>query len=623
MLQKYVRSAALFLAVLLSVGCSSDGVFETPDSIRATTLADIHGSRGHRIDINIGPNNTNPDDAGMTKQAVLELHDPDVSAHTLYLVIETSSISIGRMIDLLEDATEVAIVPDLPENTQPWTRLLLNLGGEDGDPFSGYLRISTPSETAYLSLSGTVTEEKRAWFLREVGKPSKVLDTMPAHVEVNKPPKVPDTTPVRVVEISYYLDPHLTEPIVDTVYVGDTVYTKVVFSKAPPVVIADGAAALPHLSSTLRLSEFQYRIREPGAPLQSGDAKPFRGTNHVFICKYVMRGLDFGGTFHTHAAHGAVSGDALQVQFYEYTGGIPANVGETITAWDPTDFVGQVFTVRIAEVGVFARSQTVPVAGVTVTIASGLRQGEYAVTDRNGRYRFRGGTEDTLHLRAERYRFEPKEVLVHRSRPTALANGFVPNYHGDPQREPGNILIGHVWLEEVRAFLEQVSVVHDLLYTDIGWVIDLGSDVGRGVPVGFYAQGVVASFTTQMIDRSGHSITPLHIITHEIMHAHQHAQVSIDGSGDISDWENTPEGKAFVIAREKDAAGTQVTSFDRSRFYSSNLENAAETVFNYWAIRHRWDGALLPIWGRHQEGKTLREIMPNRYQWCEQWIMKK
>lgn len=212
-MQKDIRAVtALFLAVLLGIGCSSDGVFDNPDSIRVTTLEAIHGMRGHRVDITIGSNNENPDDAGMTKQVVLALHDPEVTDHTLYLVLTTESIGIGRMFDLLAEATKVAIVPNLPENTQPWTRMVLNFGGSGGDSFSGYLRVTAPTETAYLSLRGTVTEERRAWFLQEVSKPPTILDTRPA----------------QVVSIDYYLDADFTEPLTDTVYIGDTVYTKVV-----------------------------------------------------------------------------------------------------------------------------------------------------------------------------------------------------------------------------------------------------------------------------------------------------------------------------------------------------------------------------------------------------------
>ena len=598
MLQKCVRLAALFFVVVLSIGCSSDGVFETPDSIRVTTLTDIHGRRGHRIDIHIGPNNANPADAGMTKQVVLELHDPDVSTHTLYPVIETDSIGIGRMVDLLHKATEITVVPDLPEDTEPLTRMWLTLGGKEGDSFSGYLRVVAPSETAYLSLRGVITKEYKAWFFRTISNPPEVLDTMP----------------VRVVDISYYLNPDFTEPITDTAYVGDTVYTRVEFSKAPPVVVAGDGSALPHLSSTARSGEFQYRVVTPHTPLESGEAKPYQNTDHIFICKYVIRGGDFADTFRSHASHGTVSGAILPVRFFEYTGAIPANVGETITTWNPTDFVGQVYTMRITELRETDRNNSVPLAGVTVTIASGPRQGEHIVTDRNGRYRFLNVPGDTLHLRVERHRFEPKEVIVHRSRPTALANGIVPNYRGDPQRNPGNILIGQIWPEEAREFLEQTLVVHDLLYVDYGSI----SMAGIG---GNYAPGVTAVFASQSVNW-GTPLNVLKIFVHEIMHAHQHAMVSVDGSGSTRDWAtSTPEGRAFVAAREKDVAGAYTTWLDRVPGSASDLENAAVVVEEYWAVEHQWGeiGVVTLAGGSDQ----LQELMPNRYQWCEEWIKKK
>ncbi len=601
MLQTCVRSAALFFVVVLSIlGCSRDGVFETPDSIRVTTLTDIHGRRGHRIDVRIGPNNANPADAGMTKQVVLEIYDPDVSTHTLYPVIETDSIGIGRMVDLLHKATEITVVPDLPEDTEPLTRMWLTLGGKEGDSFSGYLRVVAPSETAYLSLRGVITKEYKAWFFRTISNPPEVLDTMP----------------VRVVDISYYLNPDFTEPITDTAYVGDTVYTRVEFSKAPPVVVAGDGSALPHLSSTARSGAFQYRVVPPHTPLESGEAKPYQNTDHIFICKYVIRGGDFADTFRSHALHGTVSGAPLPVRFFEYTGEIPANVGETITTSDPTDFVGQVYTMRITELRETDRNNSVPLAGVTVTIASGPRQGEHIVTDRNGRYRFLNVPGDTLHLRVERHHFEPKEVIVHRSRPTALANGIVPNYPGDPQRNPGNILIGQVWPEEAREFLERNLVVHDLLYVDFG-------SIPITVASGNYTRGLVAVFASGSINWN-RPIEVLAVFIHELVHAHQDAVAFIHSDGFIHDWVNTPEGRAFVAAKEKDVAGAYTIWFDHVPYYrDSDLENAAETVAVYWTIEHQWEGARTPIWGGHQVGKTLQELIPNRYQWCEEWIKKK
>ena len=80
---------------------------------------------------------------------------------------------------------------------------------------------------------------------------------------------------------------------------------------------------------------------------------------------------------------------------------------------------------------------------------------------------------------------------MHRSRPTILANGDVPNYTRDPQQHPGNILIGHQWPDEVRFILEETLMVHDLLYVE-GGRLPKGTDLG-----GFYSLGVVVIYSYQ------------------------------------------------------------------------------------------------------------------------------
>ena len=88
-----------------------------------------------------------------------------------------------------------------------------------------------------------------------------------------------------------------------------------------------------------------------------------------------------------------------------------------------------------------------PLPNVTVTIVSGPRSGERTITDINGRYLFPDIAGDTLHLLAERHRFEPKEVIVHRHESTTLANGTALDYDSVdcPQEHPGNIALGQRW----------------------------------------------------------------------------------------------------------------------------------------------------------------------------------
>ena len=325
----------------------------------------------------------------MAKQAVLELQDAEVTTATIYLVIKTDSISMGRAIDLLKSATDVAIVPALPEDTEPWTRLVLTFGGAGGDPFAGYLRITAPTETAFISLRGTVAQESKEWFLQEVRKPPKVLDTLPA----------------TVTEISYYRDGTLTMPLTDTALAEETVYTKVVFSKEVPIAFADNGPSQPSIASEMtayaRYSdrfpiEFQYRMRPGNTALQSGEAKSYHGSGSTFICRYDVKRSDYGGLFRTYAGPHTAAGTALQIVLFRHTGQLPANTAETITNWQSDDFVGQVHTIQSSAEKSVRRDAAVPVAGVTVTIVAGHRTGESAVTDKNGRYRFLSVAEDKI-----------------------------------------------------------------------------------------------------------------------------------------------------------------------------------------------------------------------------------
>ena len=120
---------------------------------------------------------------------------------------------------------------------------------------------------------------------------------------------------------------------------------------------------------------------------------------------------------------------------------IPVNQRSVEPIRNPGDFIGRVFAPKPGDRQP-PRSEAQPITGVTVTIASGPRAGESVATNPSGYYRFPNVKGDELHLRVEKEHFEPKEVRVHRSRPTILANGDVPNYTRDPQQHPGNILMG-------------------------------------------------------------------------------------------------------------------------------------------------------------------------------------
>ena len=283
---------------------------------------------------------------------------------------------------------------------------------------------------------------------------------------------------------------------------------------------------------------------------------------------------------------------------------------EPPTKRSPRDFIGRIYAPKPEDWEV--RSDAHPITGVTVTIMSGTRTGENVTTDKNGYYLFPDVRGDELHLRVEKEHFEPKEVIVHRFLPTKLANGAVLNYPEDVQQNPGSILMGQSWPEEVRFLFKETLVVHDLLYVE-GGAPPVGENIG-----GFYSRGVIVIYRRQFAQRQN-SVGKLILFAHEIAHARQHALVSIDGSArGIHDWNNTPEGIAYKEAREKDwneVGKAQLDmGYDRPDFRGNVLtETAAETMAYYWSV-DRWGGR--PNYG------DLRITAPNRFKWAAVWLQK-
>lgn len=584
MLQKCVRSSVLFFALLLSSGCSRDGVLENPDGgITVTTREAIHGRVGHLVEFTIG----NSADR-VTDQVVLRLQDSDVTDSVLFLSLEhtlDTTTSVATLFRVLKQATSVSLVPALPRGVKQRGGVILSFGEKTDPSFLIYLRVVTTTETLYWSVRGTLGADRRDWFL----------------TEVRKPPKAVGVEPLQVVEISYYADENLTQPLTDTVMVNSAVYTKVVYSRDVPIVFADNHRARPRINFLRQSGKPQYRMKPPGTPLQSGDASPYQGSRRVFICKYIIMSIDKGGSFRT-TTYPPADSETLEVAFSQFIGEIPPNTGTTIVDWQLSDFVGQVYAIPFYVEPL--RRLSIPIAGVTVTIVTGPRAGESMVTDVNGRYLFPNVAGTSLHLRTERPFFEPKEVIVYRSQPTALSNGLVPNYWMDPQREPGNILIGQQWPDGVRFIFEETLLPYDLLYVETGV---------EGNFVGLHTPGVAAV-------REG--LQSLSAAAHEIAHAHQYAVVYVDGGGEEARrsplssparWEKSPEGIAFAAARAKDWAevGDDELGIDTRSHYRDKLaENAAEVSAYYWGVDS-------------PRTKNLDQLAPNRYQWAAEWLPKK
>lgn len=610
---KKIRVIAILFLALISIGCSGDGTFERPDVFEVTTPEAVHGQVGYRADVMVAE-----EGEALARQLVLVLQDSDVSGRPIYVVMGYTSgaphstnqntLDAVELIDYLHASVSVDLVPSLPKG-------ITQKGGitYGGNTFLCYLQVTTPSETLYWSVRSS--PETMDGVLTWLATPPKVLDTGPA----------------TVTEISYYSDPDLTIPIVDSVLVGDTIYTKVVFSKDVPIVFADDDRARPVIASSVsrirylaslpyfsehQPKEFQYRIKPPGTSnehLQSGDAKPYQNTRHTFICKYAVPREDMGEVFYTYVGRYESAGSQLRIRFFnhlDHTNELSEHVGETITDWQPNDFVGQVYIPSIEDgISVHFKKR---LPGANVTIVSGVRSGESTITDKNGRYRFLNVNEDELHLRVEKAYFEPKEVIAHRSGPTILSNGATPVHRtgDDPQRVPGNILVGFAWPSEVRLILEEMLVPPDLLYCE-GSVPPQGyQHVG-----GFYHfnEGVVVVYSDGYWLHSEARTDWLSLLStfaHEFTHAHQH-MVTIDSGVGFFRWVDTPEGKAFQAAREKDMAEVGEAWYDYVPLFSTSaLENAAETGAHYWS----------KVIGNEI---TREEHFPNRFKWAEEWLRKK
>ena len=267
------------------------------------------------------------------------------------------------------------------------------------------------------------------------------------------------------------------------------------------------------------------------------------------------------------------------------------------------DFIGQVLAPRHVRSEGNLRRNTDPVQGVTVTIVAGPRAGEQVETDHDGRYTLPELDGDELHLRLEKYEYEPKEVIVHRIRATTLPDRLPLGYNG-PQNQPGTVLIGLEWPRYMRPFLQRMHIVPDLLRMFADVVDD------RGRPSGYYGDGVIAAKDLALV----------RVMTHELCHAHQHAVVSPQGSSTYyaPSWASSLEGKAYQAAREADIEKLGRDTFPgppNSRVHDNLLESAAEVCASWLG------GRISPeqLYSRQE----LRRVVPNRLAWADKWLPKK
>ena len=108
--------------------------------------------------------------------------------------------------------------------------------------------------------------------------------------KVESPTPLADTTPPTVVEVTWYSDWQMTQPLADTstVHPGDTIYTVVVFSEPVTHTVADDETARPALSIVTDDTTVQYKMLPHGVSFRSGEAKPINGGTDDFLCKYTV-----------------------------------------------------------------------------------------------------------------------------------------------------------------------------------------------------------------------------------------------------------------------------------------------------------------------------------------------
>ncbi len=241
------------------------------------------------------------------------------------------------------------------------------------------------------------------------------------------------------------------------------------------------------------------------------------------------------------------------------------------------------------------RSRRCPIADAVVTISGGGEtDGWTGVTDSSGLATFtyypvcwqRSEACRSRRFRAEKAGYEPREV------------GADEPYWG-ADSDPGTrswsrtftrIILGRPWPSDPQ--LDRLR--REVPAIEPHWLVE-----SREVASGRYSKGVIIV----------HSLTFLSTIAHEYCHAHQDWVVDPDSySGGNGVWDRTPEGQAYIAAREADRAAGYKTDWYPSR-PDNQLENAAEVCGLYYF--------------RDPPFPDLRVEAPYQYAWAAEWLTQR
>ena len=236
-------------------------------------------------------------------------------------------------------------------------------------------------------------------------------------------------------------------------------------------------------------------------------------------------------------------------------------------------------------------------AGVRVTIVGGQPHGRTAVTDAAGRFEFADYPFCPLYtaecqsrrFRAEKAGYETREVgasdLFYE-----LSGGL--NARGS-SAEFKRIIMGRAWPPDpqLARMRRELPAMKDIWLVELAWEFTSGS----------YEAGVIAVVSLDLRTT----------IAHEYCHAHQDWAVDPNAYG-LHNWEQSPEGRAFLAAWEADRATGERFILDIDRLNRGPLEAAASVcaVYNY-----TFEGGFETM-----SRQFLRDRLPHLHAWAEEWL---
>ena len=564
----------------------------------------------------------------------------------------------GDPIDTIPDPGDSKEPIDPPTDPEPEPTIAVGsaMQQDDGSITVSGTGTDLPTETTVTVAVGditktTKTDESGNWTVTIPAKKAEQLAAGEVTVSataagatgtgslVIADPEPTDTVAPTVVNVGWYSDNRLSRLVYNNREPGATVYVWVAFSEPVEHIVGDGANARPALSLVIGGQATRLRVLPHNAgnrAFVSGTCKPFDGSTDTFVCVYTIPTGSVGMVeLQVGTETADMAGNAADESYHTATFIVeapepprPEPIGPIMDVVpplktlvpavmqerqppvsNPGDFVGQVRTLYSTSNRLVNSTQ--PLAAVSVTITAGAHSGEQVTTDEGGYYHFLNVNTDELYLRVEREHFEPKEVIVHRSRPTVLQqpNGGPTLERRDPWNTPGVIVMGQRWPDEVRFIFESTLLPNDVLF-----VRDDGYKSPDILPGLYYYSGRLSGIVAITVDRISGNVNLSLAFAHEVGHAHQHAMEIMHNTGS---WRETPEGRAYARARERDWDEVGKSFLDHFIVdnYSEGAhlrEGAAEFSSHYWSRGTAW-----------ATGRRLESTMPNRFRWAEEWLDRK